>query len=39
VVGTKGPGSITFDGYGSAQPPAIPSGAVNLDQLEGGTNA
>lgn len=39
VGGTKGPGSITFDQFGSAEPPAIPSGAVNLEQLEGGTSA
>jgi hypothetical protein len=36
LVGGPGePGMITFDQYGSAQPPAIPSGAVNLDQLGG----
>jgi hypothetical protein len=39
VGGPKNPGTITFDRYGSAQPPAIPTGAVNLDQLEGGTSA
>jgi hypothetical protein len=35
----KEPGTITFDHYGTAKRPAIPKGAVNLDQLEGGTGA
>ena len=30
-------GSISFDQYGSAHPPAVPSGAINLDQLEKGS--
>jgi hypothetical protein len=34
LVGGKGEsGKITFDQYGSAKPPAIPTGAINLDQL------
>jgi hypothetical protein len=32
-------GLITFDHYGSAVAPAIPTGAVNLDQLEGGSSS
>ena len=38
LVGGPGePGTITFDQYGSAKRPAVPSGAVNLSQLEGGS--
>jgi hypothetical protein len=37
VGGAKQPGTITFDQYGSATRPAVPKGAVNLDQLEGGS--
>lgn len=37
VGGPGGPGMITFDQYGSAKSPAIPAGAVNLDQLESGS--
>ncbi|HXQ61813.1 MAG TPA: hypothetical protein VN796_05720 [Acidimicrobiales bacterium] len=40
LVGGPGEaGMITFDQYSSARPPAIPSGAINLDQLEGGSGA
>jgi hypothetical protein len=40
LVGGPGePGTITFDRYGSATPPALPTGAINLDQLEGGSSA
>ena len=38
VGGPKAPGTITFDRFGSATPPAVPTGAVNLDQLEAGTS-
>jgi hypothetical protein len=38
VGGPKEPGIITFAQYGSAKPPAIPTGAINLDQLEGGSD-
>jgi hypothetical protein len=34
VGGAGQPDTITFDQYRSAKPPAIPSGAINLDQLE-----
>lgn len=37
IGGPKDPGTITFDHYGSATPPAVPTGAINLDQLEGGS--
>jgi hypothetical protein len=37
--GPKQPGRLTFDQYGSAKRPAVPKGAVNLDQLEGGSGA
>ena len=38
LVGGPGqPGSITFDQYESAKPPAIPAGAINLNQLESGS--
>jgi hypothetical protein len=32
--GPKEPGTIKFNQYGSAKPPATPTGAINLDQLE-----
>jgi hypothetical protein len=40
LVGGPGqPGTLTFDQFGSATPPAIPKGAVDLDQLEGGSSS
>ena len=34
--GPKQSGTIKFDEYESAKPPAVPTGAVNLDQLQNG---
>jgi hypothetical protein len=34
--GPKEPGTVTFGQYTTARPPAVPTGAVNLDQLENG---
>lgn len=34
--GSKQSGTIKFDQYESAKPPAVPTGAVNLDQLQNG---
>jgi len=37
VGGSGEAGTITFDQYRSARPPATPRGAINLDQLESGS--
>ena len=34
---SQGTGTITFDHYGSATRPALPTDAVNINQLEGGS--
>ena len=37
LVGPAHAGAITLDHYQTAQPPAIPTGAINLDQLQSGS--
>jgi hypothetical protein len=39
LVGPGKAGSVTFDRYGTARAPAVPKGAINLNQLENGAGS